>query len=125
MIHLTVCGPKELEIEFDKLLGQDTPKTKAKVYRSRKVREMILLGVATLQSRDKDAVSKLYEMDDIVDTIYRNYLRNVFTSNSSEGMSPRCYASALLILRYLERISDHACYVGVNYIVTGASRPRR
>jgi hypothetical protein len=71
MIHLTVCGPKELEIEFDKLLGQDTPKTKAKVYRSRKVREMILLGVATLQSRDKDAVSKLYEMDDIVDTIYR------------------------------------------------------
>jgi phosphate transport system protein len=88
---------------------------------------MILLGVAALQSRDKDAVSKLYEMDDIVDTIYRNYLRNVFTSNSSEGMSPRCYASALLILRYLERISDHACYVGdsVNYIVTGASRPRR
>lgn len=51
---------------------------------------MILLGVAALQSRDKDAVSKLYEMDDIVDTIYRNYLRNVFTSNSSEGMSPRC-----------------------------------
>ena len=51
MIHLTVCGPKELEIEFDKLLGQDTPKTKAKVYRSRKVREMILLGVAALQSR--------------------------------------------------------------------------
>lgn len=78
-------------------------------------------------SRDKDAVSKLYEIDDIVDRIYRNYLRNVFTSNSSEGMSPRCYASALLILRYLERISDHACYVGdsVNYIVTGASRPRR
>jgi hypothetical protein len=26
-------GPKEAEIEFDKLLGQDTPKTKAKVYR--------------------------------------------------------------------------------------------
>ena len=28
---------------------------------------------------------------------------------------------------YLERISDHACYVGdsVNYIVTGVSRPRR
>ena len=87
---------------------------------------MILLSVAALQSRDKDAVSKLYEMDDIVDTIYRNYLGNVFTSNSSEGMSLDA-ASALLILRYLERISDHACYVGdsVNYIVTGASRPRR
>ena len=33
----------------------------------------------------------------------------------------------ILILKYLERISDHACYVGdsVNYIVTGTSRPRR
>jgi phosphate transport system protein len=94
---------------------------------AKKVREMILLSVAALQSRDKDAVSKLYEMDDTVDTIYRNYLLNVVTSNSSEDMSLRCYASALLILKYFERISDHACYVGdyVNYIVTGASRPRR
>ena len=32
-----------------------------------------------------------------------------------------------MILRYLERISDHACYVAdyVNYISTGVSRPRR
>jgi phosphate transport system protein len=39
----------------------------------------------------------------------------------------RCYISALLILRYLERISDHACYIGdsVYYIVTGNSNPRR
>jgi phosphate transport system protein len=95
---------------------------------AKKVREMILLSVAALQSRDKDAVSELYEMDDIVDALYRNYLRNVVTSNlKSEDTNPRCYASALLILRYLERISDHACSVGdsVNYIVTGASRPRR
>jgi phosphate transport system protein len=30
-------------------------------------------------------------------------------------------------LRYLERISDHACYIGdsVYYIVTGNSNPRR
>jgi hypothetical protein len=28
-----IVGPQEAEIEFDKLLGQDTPKTKAKVYR--------------------------------------------------------------------------------------------
>ena len=26
-------GPKETEIEFDKILGQDKPRTKAKVYR--------------------------------------------------------------------------------------------
>jgi hypothetical protein len=28
-----IVGPQEVEIEFDKLLGQDTPKTKAKIYR--------------------------------------------------------------------------------------------
>jgi phosphate transport system protein len=40
---------------------------------------------------------------------------------------PRCYISALLLLLYLERISDHACYIGdsINYIVTGYSSPRR
>jgi hypothetical protein len=28
-----LVGPKETEIEFDKILGQDKPRTKAKVYR--------------------------------------------------------------------------------------------
>ena len=40
---------------------------------------------------------------------------------------PRCSISALLIMRYLERIADHACYIGdsVHYIITGNSSPRR
>ena len=41
------------------------------------VREMILLSVSSLQSRNKDAVQKLYEMDDTVDALYRKYLREV------------------------------------------------
>jgi phosphate transport system protein len=101
------------------------------------VREMILLSVYSLQSRDKDAVRKLYQMDDTVDSLYRKYLREAIDSEKKEndnneykaGKFPelRCYISALLILRYLERISDHACYIGdsVNYIVTGFSSPRR
>jgi phosphate transport system protein len=96
------------------------------------VREMILLSVAALQSRDKNAALHLYEMDDTVDALYRKYLGQVITPSNKEDQSkeiskPRCYISALLILRYLERISDHACYVGdsVHYIVTGTSSPRR
>jgi phosphate transport system protein len=99
---------------------------------AKKVREMILLSVATLQSRDKNAAAQLYEMDDIVDALYRKYLLKVINPSQKDDQSeetsrPRCYISALLILRYLERISDHACYVGdsVHYIVTGISRPRR
>ena len=93
-------------------------------------REMILLSVKSLQARDRDAVGRLYEMDDKVDELYRKYLQEAISPRTNEQKQisePRCFISALLILRYLERISDHACYVGdsVYYIITGTSRPRR
>jgi phosphate transport system protein len=97
---------------------------------SKTVREMIRLSVSALRSKDKNAASKLYEMDDTVDALYRKHLREVISSDGKQDgrfSDPRCYVSALLILRYLERISDHACYIGdsVYYIVTGQSSPRR
>jgi phosphate transport system protein len=95
-------------------------------------REMIHMSVQALQTKDKDAAKKLYEMDDTVDALYRKYLREIITPANEKDMNkmlkdPRCYLSMLLILRYLERIADHACYIGdsVHYIVTGASSPRR
>jgi phosphate transport system protein len=95
-------------------------------------REMIHLSIKALQTQDKDTAKKLYEMDDTVDALYRKYLREIITPTSKKDMKdmitdPRCYLSTLLILRYLERISDHACYIGdsVHYIVTGISSPRR
>jgi phosphate transport system protein len=95
-------------------------------------REMIHLSIKALQTQDKDAAKKLYEMDDTVDALYRKYLREIITPTNKKEMKnmitdPRCYLSTLLILRYLERISDHACYIcdSVHYIVTGASSPRR
>jgi phosphate transport system protein len=95
-------------------------------------REMIHLSVTALQSQDKGAAEKLYSMDDTVDALYRKYLRELITPSNKKEMKemlgdPRCYISTLLILRYLERISDHACYIGdsVHYIVTGLSSPRR
>lgn len=93
-------------------------------------REMILLSVKSLQARDRDAAARLYEMDDKVDELYRKYLHEAISPQTNEQKQisePRCYISSLLILRYLERISDHACYVGdsVYYIITGTSRPRR
>jgi phosphate transport system protein len=93
------------------------------------VREMIHASVQALQSRDKDAARELYKKDDTVDALYRNYLAQVLATNNSNrsAANARCYTSALLILRYLERISDHACYIAdsVHYIVTGESSPRR
>lgn len=95
-------------------------------------RQMIHNSVKALQTQDKSAAEKLYEMDDTVDALYRKYLREIITPTNKKGMNqmlkdPRCYVSTLLILRYLERIADHACYVGdsVYYITTGKSSPRR
>lgn len=94
--------------------------------------DMIHQSVQALRARDKTAAEKLYRMDDTVDALYRKHLREAITPNTKKGTNdmigdPRCYVSTLLILRYLERMADHACYVGdsVNYIVTGSSSPRR
>jgi len=97
---------------------------------ARTVREMILLSVASLDLHDKNTAAKLYQMDDTVDALYRKYLRELIAQQSDEDKmetDPRCYISGLLILRYLERISDHACYISdsIHYIVTGRSSPRR
>jgi phosphate transport system protein len=97
------------------------------------VREMIHLSINALQSRDRNAAQKLYEMDDTVDALYRRYVNEIINPQENQNKKEfldktlRCYISALLILRYLERISDHACYIGdsVYYIVTGNSNPRR
>lgn len=95
-------------------------------------RKMIHMSVQALRSKDKGVASKLYEMDDTVDALYRKYLRDAITPSTKKGTNemvkdPRCYVSSLLILRYLERIADHACYIGdsAHYIVTGSSSPRR
>ncbi|HEY3526070.1 MAG TPA: phosphate uptake regulator PhoU, partial [Nitrososphaeraceae archaeon] len=86
---------------------------------SNTVREMIHLSIEALQSRDRNAAQKLYEMDDTVDALYRKYVNEIINpqehhNNKKEYMDKtlRCYISTLLILRYLERISDHACYIG-------------
>jgi phosphate transport system protein len=92
--------------------------------------EMISLSVNALDFRNKQTSDELYDMDDIVDGIYRDYLREIVVAKKESQdiyADPRCVISALYILRYLERVADHACYItdSVSYIVTGKSNPRR
>ena len=87
------------------------------------------LSLLSLRTRDETIVEKLYELDSTVDTLYRKYLRNTINANNKYNwkVHSRCVICNILILRYLERISDHACYLGdcVSYLVTGLSSPRR
>ena len=77
-------------------------------------------------ARDRNAAGWLYELDDKVNALYRKHPNEAISTptdpqKQEQIPEPRCYISALLILSYLERISDHACYVGdfFHYIVTG------
>jgi phosphate transport system protein len=88
---------------------------------ARRTQEMIKMSIDAFARRDVALARKVPKMDDFVDDRYRKHLRGVM-----EGKGDlRCSLSAVLILRYLERISDHATYIAesVDYIVTGVEPP--
>jgi phosphate transport system protein len=92
--------------------------------------EMISLSVNALDFKDKQTSDKLYDLDDIVDRLYRDYLRAIILAKKESQdiyADPRCVISALHVLRYLERVADHACFIAdsASFIATGKSNPRR
>ncbi len=84
---------------------------------AQKTQEMIRMSIDAFARRDVITARKIYAMDDIVDESYRANLSRML----HEKGNLKCSLSATLILRYLERIADHATYIGesVDYIVTG------
>lgn len=90
----------------------------------KKVEEMIEIGIEAFKNKDIELARKLRSMDDDVDKIYREYVREALSRPDSYK---KCDMAVLLILRYLERIADHATYIGdsVEYILTGERTPRR
>jgi phosphate transport system protein len=88
---------------------------------ARKTQEMIRMSIEAFARRDVEMARKIPTMDDAVDEGYRENLRK-----TSQGKgNVKCALSAALILRYLERIADHATYIGetVEYIATGVEPP--
>ncbi len=86
------------------------------------VKEMIALSIKSFLEKDNKLAERLEEMDSIVDRAYKTHLMQ----SLDEG-SKKCGMALMLMLRYLERIADHATYIGeaVNYTVVGERRPRR
>ncbi len=98
------------------------------IHMSKIVLDMMDLSVSALHMHNHSILNKIYEMENTVDLLFTKGMRESFQNRSSiETYSDcRCSISSSLILRYLERISDHACYIAdsVNYIVTGIPTPR-
>lgn len=86
---------------------------------SEKVAQMIRTSIQCFKTRNTEMARMLRQEDDQVDKIYRDYLRR---ASQDKTIPIKCALASTLVLRYLERIGDHACYIGdsVTYIVTGS-----
>ncbi len=90
---------------------------------SKQASEMIRLSIQAFTNRDAELGRKVTKMDDVVDEIYLNFAKKVINSPES---NLKCSLSGTLILRYLERIADHATYIGesISYILSGRRAQR-
>lgn len=78
-------------------------------------KKMIRVSIKAFTEKNVDLANTLKEMDDIVDNSYRNYLRKIVKKPKADL---KCSVSATLVLRYLERIADHATYIGESVVYT-------
>jgi phosphate transport system protein len=101
---LTTCNPTVVEAAAEK------------------TKEMIKLSVEAFSKKDVELAAKITGLDDYVDNAYRDYIRSLMKARK---VNLRCALSETLILRYLERIADHAVYIGrsVIFIVKGEEPP--
>ncbi len=87
-------------------------------------KNMIHLSIKAFNERDVDLANQVRNMDDVVDNTYLDFVKR---AAHGPGTDLKCTVSGTLILRYLERIADHATYIGetVLYITSGERIPRK
>ena len=87
-------------------------------------KNMIHLSIKAFNEKDVELANQVRKMDDLVDNIYLSFVKR---AAHSTGIDLKCTVSGTLILRYLERIADHATYVGesVLCITSGERSPRK
>jgi phosphate transport system protein len=87
---------------------------------SKKVKHMIKEAVMSFAELDVRKAVKIREDERFIDAIYKERLPKLIGSNDT-----KCALAEALLLRYLERIGDHAVFMSdaINYIVTGKHRP--
>ena len=84
---------------------------------TKKTLQMVDTSIKALRDNDADMAKTLAETENEVDEIYSAYLDLL----SKAPPKTKCLVCNLLIVRYLERIADHATYIGesIVYIATG------
>jgi phosphate transport system protein len=83
-----------------------------------KVLQMVKLSLNSLKSLDTELAKSVAKTEQEVDELYFQYLDKLV---KKARVTNRCTISSVLVVRYLERIADHATYVAeaVVYVATG------
>jgi phosphate transport system protein len=86
---------------------------------SRIVLEMVRGAGKAYLNKDLKKADELRSMDDQVDKLYAESIKHLIQMGGK--INTACLLSIALILRYLERIADHACYIAdaTSYMITG------
>lgn len=103
------------------LFGDISECTSASLMEStKKVKHMIKSAVMSFAELDVRKAVEIRDDEKFIDKIYRERLPKLIESTNT-----RCALAEALLLRYLERIGDHAVFMSdaINYIVTGKHRP--
>jgi len=84
---------------------------------TKKTLQMVDTSIEALRDNDADMAKTLAKTENEVDEIYSEYLDLL----SKAPPKTKCLVCNLLVVRYLERIADHATYIGesIVYIATG------
>ena len=83
-----------------------------------KVLEMVRVSINSLKSLDPELVKTMIRAENTVDKAYFEYLDKLV---EQAGVTNQITISSVLIVRYLERIADHAMHImeAIVYIATG------
>jgi phosphate transport system protein len=83
-----------------------------------KVLEMVRISINSLKSHDTELAKTVSKTEQEVDEMYFQYLGKMV---QDAQVTNQCTISSVLVVRYLERIADHATYIAeaVVYIATG------
>ncbi|MEL6129725.1 MAG: phosphate signaling complex protein PhoU [Cyanobacteria bacterium J06636_28] len=83
-------------------------------------RSMVAMSLLSLAELDADAGREIKRKDDVVDDDY-DRLYDIFVQTPVSGSSVEPTVLLVLVIRYLERIADHATNIGrrVVFVVTG------